>query len=137
MKKPLSHKASITITSHPMYLGIVRAFLEKLLKLMDLPTYVIEDLKSAVDEACSNVIKYAYKNDYHKPIKVNFSCDPEKIEVVVEDRGIEPTDKDFKGRDLSDIRPGGLGMHFIKKAFDEVKFKRMRGVNKLILLRRL
>lgn len=137
MRKPLSHKASITISSHPMYLGIVRVFLEKLLKLMDLPTYMIEDLKSAVDEACSNVIKYAYKNDYQKPIKVTFACDPEKIEVVVEDRGLEPADKDFKGRDLSDIRPGGLGMHFIKKAFDEVKFKRIRGVNKLTLLRRL
>ncbi len=137
MKKPLMHKAAITISSHPMYLSIVRVFLEKLLKLMDLPTYMVEDLKSAVDEACSNVIKYAYKNDYERTIKVSFECTSDKVEVVIEDRGEKPADTEFQGRDLRDLKPGGLGMHFIRKAFDEIRFRRIRGINKLTLMRRL
>lgn len=137
MSKNANHMASITIPSHPMYLSMVRVFLEKLLKLIDLPTSTIEDLKSAVDEACSNVIKYAYKNDYTKSIKVAVECSADIIIVVIEDRGEGPADKDFKGRELSDIRPGGLGMHFIRKAFDKVSFIRRRSVNKLTLMRRL
>ncbi len=136
MKKVIKHKASLIITSHPMYLSMVRVFLEKLLRLIDLPTSIIEDLKSAVDEACSNVIKYAYKNDYTRSIKVEAECSRNEIEVIIEDRGEAPVDKDFKGRDLSDIRPGGLGMHFIRKAFDRVSFTRRGNVNKLKLVRR-
>ncbi len=136
MKQVARHKASLIITSHPMYLSMVRVFLEKILKLIDLPTSIIEDLKSAVDEACSNVIKYAYKNDYTKSIKIEVECTRNIVEVYIEDRGDAPIDKDFKGRELSDIRPGGLGMHFIRKAFDKVIFSRRGKANKLKLVRR-
>lgn len=136
-QKITDHKASIEVPSHPMYLSMIRIFLEKLLKLIDIPTLIIEDIKSAVDEACSNVIKYAYKNSYDKTIKVHFSCTPSDITVIVEDYGYKPQELSFQGRDLSDLRPGGLGMHFIRKAFDKIDFKSTKKTNKLRLVRYL
>ncbi|MCX8069783.1 MAG: ATP-binding protein [Thermodesulfovibrionales bacterium] len=134
-QKLTNHRAAIEVPSHPMYLSMIRIFLEKLLKLIDIQTLIIEDIKSAVDEACSNVIKYAYKNSYDKTIKVYFSCTPSEITVIVEDYGDKPQDLSFQGRDLSDLRPGGLGMHFIRKAFDEIDFKSRGKKNKLRLVR--
>ncbi|MFQ3574620.1 MAG: ATP-binding protein, partial [Thermodesulfovibrionales bacterium] len=74
MRADTNHRASITVPSHPMYLSMIRAFIEKLLLLIDTQASVIEDVKSGVDEACSNIIKYAYKYDYTKTIKVSFDC---------------------------------------------------------------
>ncbi|NJD55951.1 MAG: ATP-binding protein [Nitrospirae bacterium] len=42
----------------------------------------------------------------------------------------------MRGRDLDDVRPGGLGLHFIKRVFDEVAYdpKRKAG-NRLLLIK--
>lgn len=137
MKKDTKHSASITIPSHPMYLSMIRAFIEKLLHFIDTQTSVIEDIKSGVDEACSNVIKYAYKYDYTKNIKVSFECSNSKIVVIIEDEGLSPDCFDFKGRDLKEVKPGGLGIHFIKKAFDKIEFIRVNDINRLKLTRKI
>ncbi|HIJ59036.1 MAG TPA: ATP-binding protein [Nitrospirae bacterium] len=137
LQNALNHRASIEVPSHPMYLSMIRIFLEKLLKLIDIQTLIIEDIKSAVDEACSNVIKYAYKYSYDKTIKVYFSYSPKEIVVIIEDYGEKPQDLSFQGRDLLDLKPGGLGMHFIKKAFDEIVFKSSKKTNKLKMVRYL
>lgn len=137
MNSKTKHIASITIPSHPMYLSMIRAFIEKLLLLIDTPPSVIEDIKSGVDEACSNVIKYAYNHDYTKSIKVSFNCSRSEITVTIEDEGAFSSCLDFKGRDLSEVRPGGLGIHFIKKAFDKINFRRVDDTNRLILIRKI
>lgn len=137
MSVDTKHTATITIPSHPMYLSMIRSFIEKLLLLIDTQTSVIEDIKSGVDEACSNIIKYAYKYDYTKNIKVSFDCSKSEIVVTIEDEGVSPDCFDFRGRDLNEIKPGGLGIHFIRKAFDKIEFKRVDGINRLRLIKKM
>jgi serine/threonine-protein kinase RsbW len=43
----------------------------------------------------------------------------------------------LRGRQLDEIKPGGLGLHFIRRSMDTVEFTRRRGVNELRLIKYL
>lgn len=110
--------AIITIPSHPKYLSIVRVVTGKMAELSGMAESAVEDVKLAVDEACSNVIKHAYKGNVNQKIVLRFKTSPKGFEVIIEDNGLKAHPESLVGRDLEDIKPGGLGIHFIKKVFD-------------------
>ena len=98
---------------------------------------VIEDVKLAVDEACANVIKHAYKGDTRQKIVVKFKLRKKGFEVIIEDSGIKAQPELIAGRNLEEVRPGGLGIHLIKRAFDIFQFdERKKKGNRLRLVRR-
>lgn len=97
-----------------------------------------ERLKLAVDEACSNVIKYAYRGDTGKKIVVKFRTTRKDFSVVIEDNGLKACPDSIKGRSLDEVRPGGLGMHFIMRAFDVFRFDEGKKTgNRILLIRHL
>jgi anti-sigma regulatory factor (Ser/Thr protein kinase) len=128
--------AIITIPSHPKYLTVVRAVTGKMAEISGLADGVIEDIKLAVDEACSNVIKHAYKGNADQKIVIRFRRSQRGFEVIIEDNGHKVHPESIVGRDLQDIRPGGLGVHLIKRTFDIFSFdeKKKKG-NRLRLIR--
>ncbi len=80
------------------------------------------DLMLAVDEACQNVIRHAYHGDPNGVIVVRVYREGRKLVVLLRDFA-EPVDvARIKPRDLADIRPGGLGTHFIRECLDEAVF---------------
>jgi anti-sigma regulatory factor (Ser/Thr protein kinase) len=126
----------LKIPSHPKYLRTVRLLTDEMGELYGMKANDIKSIKLAVDEACSNVIKHAYKEDTSKKIIIKFVLSPKGFEVIIEDNGIKVEPSNIKGRDFDDVRPGGLGTHFIKRAFDLVLFddKKKKG-NRLILVK--
>lgn len=82
----------------------------------------------ALDEACANILRHAYKNQTTGAIRLKFIPLKTKIHILVRDYG-KPCDPScIKGRSLEDFRPGGLGVHLIQQAFEEVKYQaRPRG----------
>jgi anti-sigma regulatory factor (Ser/Thr protein kinase) len=126
----------IAIPSHPKYLALVRAVTVKMAELSGIVDGAIEDVKLAVDEACSNIIKHAYRGETDKKIVVKFRIIRKGFEVIIEDKGLKASPELIEGRSLNEVRPGGLGIHLIKRAFDIVAFdeKRKKG-NRLILIR--
>ncbi len=126
----------ITIPSHPKYLSMVRAATVNMGKLYGMEDIAIEDVKLAVDEACSNVIKHAYRGDTSKKIVIKYKIMQNGFAVVIEDSGIKAHLESIKGRSLDDVRPGGLGIHLIKRVFDVFKFdeKKKKG-NRLVLIK--
>lgn len=97
----------------------------------------------AVDEALTNIIRHAYLGDPERFIEVSFhrihlSTDGESkdaLEIVLEDSGATPDPKKMCGRALEDVRPGGLGLHFIRESMDTVEFSRSSGRNQLRLVK--
>jgi len=128
----------VTIPSQAKYLSVVRAATVNIGKLYGMDEPVIEDVKLAVDEACSNVIKHAYKGNASKKIVVKYRAIQDRFEVIIEDSGMKGRMELMKGRSLDDIRPGGLGIHFIRRVFDVFKFdeKKKEG-NRLILIKNM
>ena len=110
---------------------------------------MLSDLSRAivrsVDEALANIIRHAYQGRPGKPIDVSCSRlwpskdakEPEGIEIVLEDCGPAVDLEKLKGRSLDEIRPGGLGLHFIKQSMDVVEFRRKSGKNSLRLVKYL
>jgi serine/threonine-protein kinase RsbW len=128
----------VSVPSHPKYLSVIRDITTGIGKVNDLDNSVIGDIKLAVDEACSNVIRHAYKGDTEKKILLKYKVTKRSFRLTIEDNGIKANIENMKGRDLDDIKPGGLGIHFIKRVFDvfELDEKKKTG-NKLILVKYL
>jgi len=59
------------------------------------------------------------------------------FEVLLTDRGPAVDPSKLKGRRLDEIKPGGLGLHFIRQSMDVVEFKREQGANLLQLVKYL
>ena len=82
----------------------------------------------AVDEALANVIRHAYQGANDKKIEIeitelNQQDDRQGLKVCIRDYGKTVDLSKIKGRDLEDVRPGGLGVHIMRKIMDEVVFK--------------
>ena len=128
--------AVIKIQSDPKYLSVIRTVTVKMGELQGLSESAIEDIKLGVDEACSNVIKHAYGGDIHQSILVKYKMTSRGFEVLIEDHGMKVQQESIEGRNLDDIRPGGLGVHLIKRAFDIFQFdQRKKKGNRLRLVR--
>lgn len=134
MNKPVI----ITVPSDPKYLCVVRDVTARMGVLHGVEGELIEQIKLAVDEACSNVIKHAYLGQTGRKITVKYTITPEDFSVIIEDNGLKADPDLIKGRRLNDVRPGGLGVHFIRRIFDVFEFdeKRIKG-NRLRLVRHM
>jgi serine/threonine-protein kinase RsbW len=129
---------TVTVPSHPKYLCVVRDVTTRIGLMHDLAGETVEQIKLAVDEACANVIKYAYRGNTDKRIVVRYKVDDERFEVVIEDSGIKTDPGAIMGRKLEEVRPGGLGVHFIKRCFDVFEFDGRKKIgNRLRLVRYL
>lgn len=132
----MKDSAVITIPSDPRYLSVIRAVTVTMGGISGMSDSAVEDVKLAVDEACANVIRHAYLGDTSRKIVVKFNVIEKGFEVVIEDEGIKAKPDLIAGRSLDDVRPGGLGIHLIKRAFDVFQFdeKKKKG-NRLRLVR--
>jgi serine/threonine-protein kinase RsbW len=132
----MKDSAVIKVQSDPKYLSVVRAVTTKMGELYGMSDTAIEDVKLAVDEACSNVIKHAYRGDTSQSILIRYRMTQKAFEVLIEDNGLKVSPESIEGRNLDDIRPGGLGVHLIKRAFDIFTFdQRKKRGNRLRLVR--
>ncbi len=138
MPDPVRDSAGVTIPSHPKYLCIIRDVTARMAKMSGLGEETADQIKLAVDEACANVIKHTYKGDTTKRIVVKFKITDKRFKVIIEDSGPKVDPTSMKGRDLDDIKPGGLGIHFIRRVFDLFVFdQRKKNGNRLKLIKHL
>jgi serine/threonine-protein kinase RsbW len=88
----------------------------------------VEDLKTAVAEACINAIEHGNSLDETLPIGVMLSMDAETLEVKVSDTGkgahgpAQVPDIDKKMHE--EHSPRGMGMFLIESLMDEVEWVR-------------
>ncbi|KJU82585.1 serine-protein kinase RsbW [Candidatus Magnetobacterium bavaricum] len=132
----MKEQVVLRIESHPKYLSVVRAVAALTAELCGLCCQDVDDVRHAVDEACSNVIKHVYKGDTQRQILLGFRCLKDSFEVTIEDDGTKTRPKDLKQRSLDEVRVGGLGLHIINKAFDSISYDETKQEgNRLILIR--
>jgi anti-anti-sigma factor len=92
--------------------------------------------KLAVDEACTNIIKHAYR-DQGGDIRIDVQAEPGKIEINIFDRG-EPFDwSKVKEPDLDlyvEIgKKGGLGIYLMNRLMDSLSYSAGPGGNRLYM----
>jgi anti-sigma regulatory factor (Ser/Thr protein kinase) len=117
----------IRVTSDPKFLIIVRAMVGQLCELLECSTEEQRKIVLAVDEACANIIKHTYRGDCCQTIDILCRGDERKLEIVLQDCGPPLDVKQVVPRDLDEVRPGGLGTHFIRTIMDEVTYTYKEG----------
>lgn len=102
----------------------------------ELPT---ADIVLAVDEACQNIIRHAYKGDASGVIELTIRRDGGELIFDLVDHAPPVDPSKIKPRDLDDVRPGGLGTHFIRNVMDRAEFlpRPDGGGNLLKMVRRI
>jgi anti-sigma regulatory factor (Ser/Thr protein kinase) len=88
----------------------------------------------AVDEACSNIIKYAYEGDHAKTIILTVTVDAGRIAIQLKDTGKQVDVSMIAPRKLDEVRPGGLGTHFMGTVFDTVEYDTTQGMGTVLTL---
>jgi anti-sigma regulatory factor (Ser/Thr protein kinase) len=111
----------LTVPSDPKYLYVVRSALYPIVLDAGFSKKKTREIILAVDEACSNIIKYAYEGDDTSSIDVTITVSDE-LRIVLKDSGKQVDRSKIAPRKLSDIRPGGLGTHFMNTVFDTVHY---------------
>ena len=114
--------ASIRIPSRPDRLRLVRETVAAAGNLAGCSMDSTHDMVIAVDEALQNVIRHAYVGDLEGPIDVCISRLDDDIVILIQDQAPTIDPSKVKPRDLDDVRPGGLGTHFIGEVMDLVEF---------------
>jgi anti-sigma regulatory factor (Ser/Thr protein kinase) len=112
----------LTIASDPKYMKLVRGLVAAAAEVVGFVKADVNSLCLAVDEACTNIIRHAYDGDHNQKIEMQLGLHPDRIEVKLRDYGRKPDPAKIKPRELHDIRPGGLGVHFIRTIMDEVVY---------------
>jgi|YNPNPStandDraft_1061719.scaffolds.fasta_scaffold10411_2 anti-sigma regulatory factor (Ser/Thr protein kinase) len=113
----------LDIPADPHVLFLVRAVVERLAKKAGLEEDRINRLVQAVDEACTNIIRHGYGGPSHERISMRLLWSGETLEVQIRDFAPFPDPEALRPRDLGEVRPGGLGLHFILAGADEVKYE--------------
>jgi serine/threonine-protein kinase RsbW len=106
----------LTLPARPENVAVVRHVLGALAEALALPDAVTEDMRLAVTEACTNVVRHAYAGD-EGSIDVVVRPRGEALEVVVSDsgRGFGPS---------PDTAGPGLGLALIAALADTLEIER-------------
>ena len=83
---------------------------------------VCRDIVIAVDEACQNVIRHAYGGSPNGEIGLEIIRRSDALVFLLRDFAESIDVSSVKPRDLDDIKPGGLGTHFMREVMDDVQF---------------
>lgn len=125
-------KRKFTFSSDSCRLAEVRKETRAFLSDCGFEECAAELLILALDEACTNIIRYAYGHEC-RPIRLQMERLRDRVRFVLRDYGKSCDPSKIHSRALEDIRPGGVGVHIIKQAFDLVSYNpRPRGT-RLIL----
>ena len=90
-----------------------------------------------VDEACTNVIRYAYRLRDDQLISLRMEGLRKCVRLRLRDYGDKVFPHEMKGRSHDLIKPGGLGLHLIRYAFDRVDYIHKPRGTELVLTKNL
>lgn len=91
----------------------------------------------AVDELFANISEHGYGREIGT-IEMRGVLAPEQLRFEIRDYAKPVVCKEaLKGRDVCDIRPGGLGLHLIDSVMDEFRHEALGDGNRWILIRYL
>jgi serine/threonine-protein kinase RsbW len=130
-------KKRVEFSSHTGNLALMRQFVRDFLDGYAFSERERTLMVLGVDEACTNIIRYAYELKDDQLIALCLEDSGDCLRMRLRDFGKQVRAEELKGRAQNIIRPGGLGLHLIRSAFDKVDYiLRSRGTE-LVLTKNL
>ena len=131
-----------TVTSEFENLATIARFVAEAADRLGLDAKTAYALQLAVDEACTNVIAYAYGGQKGQPVTVECTRDKDTCVVTIRDRGqpFDPSRVPLPDvhAPLCERKEGGLGIYLIRTLMDDVRFRfDAQHGNELTLVKRI
>jgi anti-sigma regulatory factor (Ser/Thr protein kinase) len=128
----------IRLTAKPENLGEFLNFISGFAEQQDFPASRVKEMELVTEEALINIFNYAYPEHIGD---VEMSCRKEgdsKLIVDLSDNGIPFDPLSLSEPNLTakaaDRKVGGLGVFFIRRMADAVRYRRERDANVLTLI---
>lgn len=132
----------ITVSSSTKNLHLIRNFVEQAALNSGIERTKADEIVLAVDEACTNIIKYTYRLEAKHKISVKtFNKNNEfVVEITYRGKGFDPNE--VKSPDMSEYfkkyRVGGLGIPLMRKFMNKIEYNYIKpNLNKLILIKQI
>jgi anti-sigma regulatory factor (Ser/Thr protein kinase) len=130
-------KAKVEFSSHTANLALLRKCVRDFLNGYPFSERERLLMVLGVDEACTNVIRYAYRLRDDQLISLQMEGLRKCVRMRLRDYGEKVFPHEMKGRSHDLIKPGGLGLHLIRNAFDQVVYIHKRRGTELVLIKNL
>ncbi len=130
-------RRKVEFSSHTANLALLRKFVRDFLKNYPFSEKERMLMVLGVDEACTNVIRYAYRLRDDQLISLQMEGLRKCVRMRLRDYGEKALPNQMKGRSQNLIKPGGLGLYLIRTAFDEVDYIHKRRGTELVLTKNL
>ncbi|MCP4536693.1 MAG: ATP-binding protein [Chloroflexi bacterium] len=132
--------ATLLVPASSSYLSLIGAMVKWFGRPAGLSEEQTSELEVAVDEACTNVIRYAFPNGAKGEITVVCSPIANGLLVRILDQGkpFDPRQGDeiAMAKRLQDPASGGLGLSLIRQLVDDVQYQwDKREGNQLVLIK--
>jgi serine/threonine-protein kinase RsbW len=135
----MTRAVDLVIRNDLSEIAILRDALDRLGSDLEVPTRALMQLQVALDEIVSNVIKYSWPDGGKHEVNVRITANAAGVSLDIFDDGqpFDPCgapepDVPLKGQRP---RPGGLGIHMIKKLVDDLFYERTDGRNHTKLIK--
>jgi len=115
-------KKKVEFSSHTGNLALMRKFVRGFLEAYPLSEKERTLMVLGVDEACTNIIRHAYHLRDDQLISLSIEGLSNCIRLRLRDYGKQTEAHSMRGRAHDLIKPGGLGLHLIRNAFDKVDY---------------
>jgi len=111
----------INIKSNPNELKNLRGQIKKYLN-ENFKDLKVDEILLAIDEAVQNIIRHAYEMKADQPIDIEIQK-TQNFSIKIRDYGKQVELSSIAPRKLDEVRPGGLGVHFIRTICKNVKYE--------------
>lgn len=125
------HKIELSLPNEIGYERIAMASLAAFAKMLGFDSDRIEDLKTAVSEACLNAIAHGNRGLNGAKVEVTFNFLNETLIINIKDEGggikKYPGVPNIDKKIHKEEPPNGLGLYLIEQLMDHVEYKKMTG----------
>jgi serine/threonine-protein kinase RsbW len=113
-----SSDVRLTLSASPENVAVIRHVLGGFAEALQLPADLVDDMRLAVTEACTNVVRHAYPDAAPGPIDVAIRPNGERLDLIVSDQGqgLGPG---------TDVSGPGLGLPLIAALADSVDLQEL------------
>jgi sigma-B regulation protein RsbU (phosphoserine phosphatase) len=119
-------RLQISVTSETSNIAKLRNVVEAVAVQTGFGEAEVAEIKLAIDEGVTNIIRHGYDGRGGQPIDLTIELIVREgckgLQFTLDDCGRQVDPETIVGRDLHDIRPGGLGTHILNTVMDEVEY---------------
>jgi serine/threonine-protein kinase RsbW len=130
-------KQKLEFSSHSGNLALMRKYVRRFLEAYPFSEKERLLMVLGVDEACTNIIRYAYELRDDQLIALSMEGMRNGVRFRLRDYGKQARQSALKGRSHDLVKPGGLGLHLIRNAFDKVDYVLKSRGTELVLTKTL